>query len=276
MRLIKAQNTNLRNIYGKGVKYDINDQVIIDSNNVMLVPKGSTAERPSTPVNGHLRYNTTDNRFEIYEAGAWHGVRIAAPSTSAPVLQQNLGFGDDSETIFGPLDSGDSEYPVPVAAENILVFIENVFQLATTNYTLVQNPGGPYIISSIDSIDGTTGYPTVTTTSAHGLTTGDIVGVSGVETDPDDNIELLNIAEDSGSPASVAVTVINSTQLEIHIDVSGGTPANYIANTGKVYKAGSFTGPYLPGTYIQFNEAPPSAGDLGGPVPITVLHNFDK
>ena len=39
MRLIKAQNTNLRNIYGKGVKYDVDDQVIVDSTNVMLVPK---------------------------------------------------------------------------------------------------------------------------------------------------------------------------------------------------------------------------------------------
>jgi len=43
MRLLKAQNTNLRSIYGKGVKYDINDQVIVDSENVMLIPKGTQA-----------------------------------------------------------------------------------------------------------------------------------------------------------------------------------------------------------------------------------------
>ena len=55
---MKAQNTNLRNIYGKGVKYDINGQVIIDSTNTMLVPKGTEAQRPSSPVNGHIRYNT--------------------------------------------------------------------------------------------------------------------------------------------------------------------------------------------------------------------------
>ena len=34
------------------------------------------------------------------------------------------------------------EYPVPVAAENVLVFVENVFQISTTNYTLEQNPSG--------------------------------------------------------------------------------------------------------------------------------------
>lgn len=276
MRLIKAQNTNLRNIYGKGVKYDVNEQVILDSNNVMLVPKGTTAQRPASPVNGHIRYNTTTEQLEAYQNGAWRKIRFKEPNQDPGITQQNLGFGDDIETIFGPLESGDSEYPVPIAAQNILVFIENVFQLSTTNYTLVQNPGGPYTISSVDSIDGVTGFPSITTSSAHGLTTGDLIAISGLETDPDDNLELLNIADDSTSPGSVAVTVLNATQLEVHIDVTGSVPSNYIANTGKVYKAGTFTGPYLPGTYIQFNEAPPSEGEGGNPVPITVLHNFDK
>ena len=49
MRLIKAQNTNLRTIYGKGVKYDVDDQVIIDSTNTVLMPKGTTAQRPTSP-----------------------------------------------------------------------------------------------------------------------------------------------------------------------------------------------------------------------------------
>ena len=137
MRLIKAQNTNLRNIYGKGVKYDVNDQIILDSTNTVLVPSGTTAQRPSSPVNGQMRYNTTDARFEIYENSQWDGLRVAAPSTNAPITQQNVGSGDAVETIFGPLASGDSFYPVPAAAQNILVFVENVFQVAGTNYTLV-------------------------------------------------------------------------------------------------------------------------------------------
>jgi len=142
MRLLKAQNTNLRNIYGKGVKYDVNDQVILDSTNAVFVPKGTTAQRPTTPINGHLRYNTDDDRFEVYEASAWYGLRIAAPSNSAPIVQQNLGNGDATITIFGPLDSQDTNplYTAPAAAQNVLVFVENVFQISTTNYTLEQNP----------------------------------------------------------------------------------------------------------------------------------------
>ena len=139
MRLLKAQNTNLRNIYGKGVKYDIDDQVILDSDNSVLVPKGTTAQRPASPVNGHLRYNTTDDRFEVYESGSWQGVRGIAP-VSVGITQQNLGNGDATNTVFGPLDSNDPEYPAPIAAQHVLVFVENVFQIATTNYTLEQNP----------------------------------------------------------------------------------------------------------------------------------------
>jgi hypothetical protein len=142
MRLLKAQTTNLRNIYGKGIKYDIDDQVIVDSTNVMLIPKGTTAQRPATPTNGHLRYNITTNQLEAYQNTAWREVRYKEPNQDPGITQQNLGNGDATETVFGPLASGDAEYPVPAAAQNILVFVENVFQVSTTNYTLEQSSSG--------------------------------------------------------------------------------------------------------------------------------------
>ena len=101
MRLIKAQTTNLRNINGKGVKYDIDDQVLLDSTNVALVPKGTTAQRPSSPNNGHVRYNTTVEEFEFYQDSAWRKVR--RKKEPGNIVQQNLGNGDASETVFGPL-----------------------------------------------------------------------------------------------------------------------------------------------------------------------------
>jgi len=273
MRLLKGQNTNLRNIYGKGVKYDVNDQVILDSTNVMLVPKGTQAQRPTSPVNGHLRYNTDIDNFEVYEGGAWVTIANTAPAgtgSNVPIVQQNLGNGDAVETLFGPLNNQDTAYPAPAGAQNILVFVENVFQISGTNYTIVQNPGQSSTIVSIDSIDGTTGFPTVTTSSAHGLETGDTVSISGVETNPDDNIELLNVGDDSTSPGSVAVTKITDTSLEIHVDVSGGVIGNYVTNSGVIYLVDADQATYLPGWYIEFTSAP----DLDKPV--TVLHNFDK
>lgn len=194
MRLLKAQNTNLRNIYGKGVKYDIDDQVIVDSTNVMLVPKGTTAERPSSPTDGHVRYNTTLSELEIYSESAWRSVRYKEPNNDPGIVQQNLGNGDATITLFGPLNSQDpnTTYTAPNAAQNILVFVENVFQLSTTNYSLVQNPestatgqevittsiqaGTEYIITSsgdtdftaIGAVDSSVG----TVFTATGATTG--------------------------------------------------------------------------------------------------------
>jgi hypothetical protein len=37
----------------------------------MLIPKGTTAERPVSPVDGEIRYNTTTSQFEGYQGGAW-------------------------------------------------------------------------------------------------------------------------------------------------------------------------------------------------------------
>ncbi len=144
MRYIRRQTTNTQSSgIGRGVHVTpIDKEVVLDSKNSVLVPKGNTADRPQFPKNGHMRYNTDYNRFEVYEAGAWDGVRNTAPSSNAPITIQNLGNGDASETLFGILNSGDQFYPIPTAAQNILVFVENVYQLPITNYDLTQNPAG--------------------------------------------------------------------------------------------------------------------------------------
>ena len=67
-------------------------------------------------------------------------MRFKEPNQDPGITQQNLGNGDATAVVFGPLASGDAAYPVPAAAQNVLVHVENVFQVATTNYTLAQNP----------------------------------------------------------------------------------------------------------------------------------------
>lgn len=139
MRLIKANSTNLRSIRGKGIRYETSQEVIVDSTKSMKIPVGPTSARPMTPENGMMRYNTTRNEFEFYVQNEWQAIGSKNPTN---IVQQNLGVGDDSEVNFGPLDSGDADFPIPDSAENILVYVENVPQISTTNYTLVQNPAG--------------------------------------------------------------------------------------------------------------------------------------
>ena len=94
--------------------------------------------------------------------------------------------------------------------------------------------------------------------------------ISGVESTIDDIIETLN-TDDSSSPSSHQILSIPAlNQIELAVDTGGGNVANYIPNSGITLRAGTSTGPYLNGYYLQFTSAP----DLDKP--ITVLHNFDK
>src|SRR5210317_277440 len=38
------------------------------------LPSGTTAERPSSPTNGEIRYNTSTRALEVYASGAWTAV----------------------------------------------------------------------------------------------------------------------------------------------------------------------------------------------------------
>jgi len=266
MRLIKAQTTNLRSIKGTGVKHDITNNTVIDTTKATLVAKGTTAERPVTPINGYLRYNTDVNEFEFYQNSAWRKVRYKEPN-HVGITQQNLGSGDAVETIFGPLNSGDSDYPVPAAAQNILVFVENVFQISGTNYTLVQNPGpvsNP--ISNIISAGPTT---VIETANNHLLTDTDQVYISGVDSLLDDILESLNTDVNNSPGSHNIISIVSPTQIEVGVDTTGADLGQYVVNSGAILKAGTTT-VYFPGWYIQFSSAP----DLDKP--ITVLHNFDK
>jgi hypothetical protein len=143
MRFLKSHRLNPRQMgaYSEGINNDVSGQVRMESENSLLIPKGPQNKRPFTAEEGLIRYNTDENNFEVYQGSVWKPIRFREPVT---ITNQNLGDGDGTETTFGPLNSGDSFYPVPIAEANVLVFVENVFQLPVSNYTLVQNPSaGP-------------------------------------------------------------------------------------------------------------------------------------
>ena len=270
MRLLKAQNTNLRTINGRGVQFDVDDQVFMESTNVMRVPKGTTAQRPTTPENGHLRYNTTDEVFELYENGAWRNVRSAEPFRPG-ITQQNIGTGDAVEKIFGPLASGDALFPVPAAAQNVLVFVENVFQIATTNYTLIQNPAKTNTIASIISVGSTT---VIQTSTDHGYAATDLVQILELNA-AGDAVENLNNGDSSSPTSHSIVSIPAANRIEVAVDTTGGNALNYPAAPNNalaiIKRASSIDGQaYADGYYLEFTSAP----DLGKA--ITVLHNFDK
>jgi len=145
MRFLKSQYLSKYSPNDNAVRVNPYGRAVMDFNGAVMIPKGTTAERPQLtgvrhPIdgNGYLRYNTDNDAvtgqpigIEAYVGGNWEVVRAPA---SAAVTIETLGPGDASDTIFGPLQK------VPASANNIIVLVENVMQIPTTNFTLNQNP----------------------------------------------------------------------------------------------------------------------------------------
>ena len=119
------------------------NRVVVNAKGGIMLPKGTTAQRPQlsgirqpTDANGTIRYNTSTTAIEAYVGGAW--VTVASALASA-ITKQTLGPGDGTSTIFGPLNTTFAA-SYAASADNIIVLIENVMQISSTNFTINQNP----------------------------------------------------------------------------------------------------------------------------------------
>jgi hypothetical protein len=61
----------------------------INDTGYMQLPSGTTAQRPASPINGMMRFNTTTEVLEAYVAGAW--VTLAS-SSALPVTSGLVGW----------------------------------------------------------------------------------------------------------------------------------------------------------------------------------------
>ena len=101
---------------GRHVKY----RELDGAANSILLPKGTTAQQPGSPQAGQLRYNTTLNMLEFYNGSAF--VQLAGGSGGKSTVTRNSFTLDGSTTIYPGLSFE------PAADQNVLVFIEGVFQ----------------------------------------------------------------------------------------------------------------------------------------------------
>jgi hypothetical protein len=138
MKFLKSQNTSRYSPSDNAFRINPYGRAVMDFDGGVLLPKGTTAQRPQltgvrqpTDANGTIRYNTDLNEIEAYVGGNWETVR--APGASA-ISIETFGPGDAVDTIFGKLIN------VPASANNVIVLVENVMQIPTTNFTVVQNP----------------------------------------------------------------------------------------------------------------------------------------
>jgi hypothetical protein len=133
---------------------------------VLKVTLGTTAQRPSTPAVGMLRYNTTTNEFEGYSGSSpsWKSVGGSAisndTSTSTNIYPALLNattgtatniYTSNAKLLYKP-STGEFQASVPVASNGIMV---NSLTVATS-YTIAAGfsgaSAGPITIASGQSV----------------------------------------------------------------------------------------------------------------------------
>ena len=191
MKFLKAQNTSRFSPSDNTISVNTYGRAVMDFNGGLLIPKGTTAQRPQltgvrqpADANGTIRYNTTLNEIEAYVGGNWETVR--APGATA-ISIETFGPGDAVDTIFGPLTN------VPASANNVIVLVENVMQIPTTNFTLNQNPTSTGTGQEVESGNFVTSTEYIIT--ATGST--DFVGEHGAA---DNNPGTVFTATGAGTP----------------------------------------------------------------------------
>lgn len=68
--------------------------VVLATTTALELPDGTTAQRPGTPINGMIRYNTTLNQFEGYKASAWGAIGGGATGGNADDI-----FYENGQTV---------------------------------------------------------------------------------------------------------------------------------------------------------------------------------
>ena len=216
-------------------------------NGAVQLPTGSNAQQPAG-ANGMMRYNTdvvTGGRVEVYSAGRWRALSFVEQKQ---ITQQNLGAGDSNNTYFGPLNStyynpGNNANNATVGGQNILVIVENVIQVSTINYTIVQNPTLP----SETYTPKLSFAATVGSTTLYFNTSLLVTGASGNGT-----TAVLTFTTQTQTPfaigASIVVTGIASTG---GVGNYNGTFTVTASTTGSVSFASATTATYQNGGQID-------------------------
>jgi hypothetical protein len=276
MKFLKKSQLNFRNVKDDSIAVQISNEITLDTQNAVRIPKGTTDQRPGgvDSINatslGQMRYNSTTNEIEVYQGAggraAWRSLRY---KESTQIVQQDLGTGDEIEYIFGPLN------PAPPTTDlvddksswggqNLLVFVENVMQLHTTNYVIIQNPcrvTGTIISFSAGTKKITSSNTAIINWVARGYRIGQTITVTGT-------------AVNNGTYTLTNVTASDLTVSQSLADEASGLSVTVLALSSSTSGQSHSGSAYPVGYYIQF-EGPVPIGTVD-PKHVTVLHGFDR
>jgi hypothetical protein len=210
----------------------------------ILLPQGNTAARP-TAATGIIRFNSQTGSYE----GSTDGSTFVnfAIAGDAPTFTKETTTGDGSTTTFAGFFS-----TAPESANNVFVYIDNVYQEPTENYSVsgtnITFTSAPHSGARIFAITGADGTSLVTGGVARSETTAVSVSGSSATTVFSFNASVYRSAEvfiqsqDSGNTeysAMKAVVVHDGTTAFITVFGITNTGANDLSTFTAVYDSGT-------------------------------------
>jgi hypothetical protein len=105
--------------------YYVKNRVLQSGTTAVVVPVGTTAEQPTAPVAGMLRYNSSDSNLEFY-----NGTQFQSLASAGAVSYVQDSFTGDGTTVTYTMSHSVTD------PAQIFVFVGSLYQIATTNYTV--------------------------------------------------------------------------------------------------------------------------------------------
>jgi len=179
MKYLKTKNISKFSVADRGfIIEQPSGKITTNSQNSIKIPTGALERRPVVPDQGMIRFTTNDvanhedvnveNYFpsrpigiEAYFDGSWRPIRLQGPST---VTKYYAGMGN-YDAILQPNEDLSRFFPssgeplpiVPESADNIIVLVENVFQISGDNFNLIESSGE---VVAVEITNGGSNYNT--------------------------------------------------------------------------------------------------------------------
>jgi len=214
MRFLRNINLNPKAPHDQRLVITKADEVQFNTPGSLKLPSGTTAQRAASPTAGMMRLNTSTNEVEVYQSSSWRSLRY---KESNSILLQSLGAGDGISTLYGPLS------PAPPAVvqsgstwtgANLMIYVENVFQIFNTNYLIAQNPTVNTTVNTLAN----SGATSIILNSVADIIVGSAIATTAPTTTVSTTVSATSVTATYISGGVASTTMVVSTKSGTFVD----------------------------------------------------------
>ena len=188
----------------------------LNSTNSMVVPVGTTGQRPVTPYTGMMRFNTTTNQMEVYNNSEWAGVG----GTSYTVITDEQ-FDGDGSTVTFTLSTAQTTSSCIVSINGVVQIPTLAYAVSGTTLTFTEAPAVGDVID-VRQLTTTTTVTYISNTSGNATVTANY---AAAEVDVTGNLvaTLSATAPSLTTNSTISFQLVNNTTLAFIVRGTDGT-----------------------------------------------------